>query len=437
MAWTHVREAGTAVANNVSSTTLVFTVGASGCQVGDTLVAIISSDNSGTNGAAPTLSVSDTGGNSWSVRNVSLRDPGLVNEGVCTWTADCLVTTALVSGNTITATFNPAVVAKSMSIREFAGGAQTTVAADRLAGQNGTNGSSAAPTASLNPAVLTDYLMIGAVGVECGTADTFTQDTDTTNGTWVSYTRVGAGLTTSGNTVAGAYKIVTANGGQTYNPTLGTIRDWAEKMTAYRAGIDLASGDGVGTSSTTADLTVTSGAAVDLASTDGNGTSSTTADLIVTLALEAASGIGASTTTADAVIALALASADAVGVSTTTADAILAIALGAQADGVATTDADLTVTTPSIVDLEGSTDGSSTTVGDLVLDIPLAAASGIGTSTTTADLTVPVQHALEGTAAGVAGTTATLTVGQDQIHRAVLIPWPGRRGGRMIFTHPH
>lgn len=436
MAWTHVREAGTAVANNVSSTTLVFTVGASGCQAGDTLVAIISSDNSGTNGAAPTLSVADTGGNSWSVRNVSLNDPGLVNEGVCTWIADCLVVTALASGNTITATFGTAVVAKSMSIREFSGGAQTTVGADRLAGQNGTTGTSTTPSATLNPATLTDYLMIGAVGAECGTADTFTQDADTTNGSWVGYTRVGAGLTTSGNTVAGAYKIVTANGSQTYNPTLGTSRDWAEKMVALRAGIQLASGDGVGTSSTTADitvfkecastdangtssttadLTVTAGAAVALESTDGIGASSTTADLIVTLALEAASGIGASTTTADAVLSLALASADAVGASTTTADAILAIALAGQTDGVSSTTADLTVTAPAVVDLAGSADGSSATVGEFVLSLTLASVSASGTS----------------------GTTAELTAGQAEIHRAVLIPWPGRRGGRMIFTHPH
>jgi hypothetical protein len=438
MAWTHVREAGTPVANASSSTTLVFTVGASGCQVGDTLVAIIAADNSGTNGAAPSLSIADTGGNTWAVRNVSLRDPGAANAGTCCWIADCLVTTALVSGNTITATFNPAVVAKAMSIREFAGGAQTTTAADRLALQNGTNGASTTPSANLNPATLTDYLMIGAVAAECGTADTFNQDTDTTNGSWVDFTRAGAGTTTSGQTIAGAYKIVTANGSQTYNPTLGTSRDWAEKVVALRAAVDLASTALNGTSTVTADLTVTAGGAqVDLDSTDLDGTSSTTFDMTVDRGLASTDLNGTSTVTAAMAVAVALASTALVGGSTVTGDMAVAVALSATVDGTSTVAANMAVA----VALQATSDGTSTVTAALDVDsggeqVDLASDDLDGTSGLTANMVVAV--ALAATSAGTSSVTATLiTDAVVLVKVSAMMVKPVRRGrwGKVVAPY--
>jgi len=104
-------------------------------------------------------------------------------------------------------------------------------------GTHTANGSSATPSAS-NTSNLQDSLLIGAVGVNGPTGDAYTQDTDTTNGSWVTGTRSGTsgGSASTNITINSAYKITTASGAQTYNPSLGTSRQWGEILFALMAG---------------------------------------------------------------------------------------------------------------------------------------------------------------------------------------------------------
>jgi len=68
-------------------------------------------------------------------------------------------------------------------------------------------------------------MALGGLFNEYGTAQTVTQDGDTTNGNWSAQQTNEVGSTTSGQTVASQRKVVNADGDQTYNPTLGTSSD--------------------------------------------------------------------------------------------------------------------------------------------------------------------------------------------------------------------
>jgi hypothetical protein len=75
-----------------------------------------------------------------------------------------------------------------------------------------------------------------ALGVEGSSSDTFTGDSDTTNGSWVLLTATGAGSTTSGAAIRGQYKLVTATGTQNWGPTF-TARDRAAIGLVFAVGI--------------------------------------------------------------------------------------------------------------------------------------------------------------------------------------------------------
>lgn len=223
-----VREVGTAIANTTGAASTAFTVGASGAQVADLLVAWVAVDNSGTNGAEPGLTVTDTGSNTWTTEAVALNDPGAANAGIAGYIAWTVVKTALVNANTITFTWGTgSPVAKGIVVNEFRG------AAGLVIDQTTATGTSTSPSAS-RTATGSNQLVVGCIAVQCGTADAFTQDTDLTSGVWTGITRSGAGTTTSGATVAGAWKVVSASGAQTYDATI-TSRVWAEKIVIFGA----------------------------------------------------------------------------------------------------------------------------------------------------------------------------------------------------------
>lgn len=91
-------------------------------------------------------------------------------------------------------------------------------------------GTSATPSRQITPTQAGD-LVYCAIQTNGPSGDAFTQDTDTTNGSWVSLTRSGTagGSATTNVTSAGGYKIVSAAGVQTYNPAI-TSRRWGMSM---------------------------------------------------------------------------------------------------------------------------------------------------------------------------------------------------------------
>lgn len=121
-----------------------------------------------------------------------------------------------------------------------------------MTGADSASATSSAPTATSGALAVGD-LVFALVGANGPSGDTFTQDTDTTGGSWspasasAQIGSTGAGATTNATSKFG-YKVVTASGTQTYNPALGTARNYAEitfglkVVTAVSATADTGSG---------------------------------------------------------------------------------------------------------------------------------------------------------------------------------------------------
>jgi hypothetical protein len=213
----YIKQVGT-VTNTTGATTSVITVAAGGVSVGDTVIVLSSADNSGTNGAIQASTISDTRGNTWNYCTHGIADPGLANAGNEGFIAWARINVALQASDSITISWPTSTAAKAVRADAFrnVGMRLGQITQDN---QTGTSSSVALEATGVG------QLIVGAVCVEGGTADTFTQDADTTNGAWVNPGRLGSGTTTSGATLNPIYKIVTAAGVQTYNPTMGTSRD--------------------------------------------------------------------------------------------------------------------------------------------------------------------------------------------------------------------
>ena len=202
MAVAFVRHVGSSVVT--TGTTGVVTVPAAGCQVGDVLVCRIAHDFPG----GTVSSVVDTGGNTYT----QLHASNAVDPTVFVWVGD--VTTALVLTNTITVTFSGS-GSTNVAIDEFSGVSATEDGTSAAAG-----GTSTTPSVTMTPNTV--GLMIGLMVMKDPTTATITEDADTTNGSWVSFTVVNNVDLKTG----GAYKILSASGAQTYNPTLSASRLW-------------------------------------------------------------------------------------------------------------------------------------------------------------------------------------------------------------------
>jgi hypothetical protein len=229
----YVKEVGF-VTNTSAGTTSAITVAAGGVPIGDYLVIYGACDNTGTNGVATTISVADDSNNAGSANTYTLQtpqaiaDPGAAAAGCQGFFVVCPVTRSLDAGDTITITYGNSTTAKAINCQQFTPSisGNISVLASSYARQDNQTGQSVSVAAGTNP-TMAGQVVCTLVAVEGGTADAFTQDTDTTNGTWVTLTRRGSGTTTSGSTLNSTYKALTAAGAQTYNHAtmLGTARD--------------------------------------------------------------------------------------------------------------------------------------------------------------------------------------------------------------------
>lgn len=197
---------------------------ASNCTAGALIVLCCAYDNSGTNGADPFSTISDTKGNTWTSRVASLNDPGAANAGI----AVRIFTTsqnggALTTSDVVTVGFGGlTTVSRAWSFIEFT--SDVGVPVYKNGGQE--TAATASPTITTGT-IPAGHAVVGCIGRE-GNDAVSTEDTDSTNGTWSTAQAQGAGTTTSGAQIITQQKITTGSGTQTYNPTYGTSRDGCE-----------------------------------------------------------------------------------------------------------------------------------------------------------------------------------------------------------------
>jgi hypothetical protein len=213
--------------NNTGATTLVVTP-ASNLAAGSAGVLVVALDNAGSGGASPTTGASETDsvGNVWTRRANPIYDPGAASAGVEVAFFTATLTTALTTSNSLTLNFANTVTAKAWALWEVAPGAGKIVS--YVTGAAGTGSATGTPTVTTG-SITNGDVVIGGGGAE--SANTWTGDSDTTNGNWSTQQANGFGTGTSGMSVTSQAKVVTADATQTYNPTLtsaDTILGWVQ-----------------------------------------------------------------------------------------------------------------------------------------------------------------------------------------------------------------
>lgn len=217
--------AGTDRGVGVSNTaTLTFTLSPSGnFATGSMAVLTVAADNGGSSGAHNLTGVSDSLGNTWTLRQSPLNDPGAASAGV----QGVIATTnqnigPLQTGTVITVTFgNTSSVVRAWTLQEI------TCAAGKFVFYVGGNVSGAFTTApTLTTASITSGdAVVAALFIEQGTGNAITGDADVSNGSWSAQQTTSVGTTTSGIGVASQRKIVSGTATQTYNPTHSVVGD--------------------------------------------------------------------------------------------------------------------------------------------------------------------------------------------------------------------
>lgn len=190
---------------------------ASNFAVGAMAVLLVSADNSSSAGSTNDFgAVTDTLGNTWTLRQAPIFDNGAASAGI----QGAIYTTpqnggAIQTGTVITVNFGSSPVAKVWAIKEVIAGAGESLA-------YGTGGVNAGATTGV-PTVTTGTITNGDLVVGGGfkeDVDTWTGDADVTNGSWSVQQHTTIGTTTSGVAITAQHKVVTATATQTYNPTL-------------------------------------------------------------------------------------------------------------------------------------------------------------------------------------------------------------------------
>jgi hypothetical protein len=187
-------------------------------------VLFIAYDNTGTNGADPYSSISDTGGNTWTSRQNVLNDPGAANAGVAGRIFTSLLTAQLTTGSTITVNFGAfSVPAKAWALRQVSG--SVGVPTFKTAGAAGGQIPASATVPQMTTGSITNGSLLMAAWFREGNAAPSASDTDTTNGTWGSLWGTGQGSAATGIEVRAQSKPVTATATQSYDHTYAAGRD--------------------------------------------------------------------------------------------------------------------------------------------------------------------------------------------------------------------
>jgi len=221
--------------NTTSSTScaLTLTTGVTFTQ-GHWIVITVGYDNSGSSGADPYSSIATSITDTWTSRINQLNDPAAANAGnvLRIFTAGPLAANRTVAnGGTLgTITFGTASLVEVWTIWEVEG---TTGPVSYVTGGNTSGASGTSPTQT-TASIAQSHGLIAAINSQYGTAQTYTDDTDTTNGSWSSSQKLGAGTTGAGQSILAQSKVVNAAGTQIFNSTLGTAASWTEGYVVFK-----------------------------------------------------------------------------------------------------------------------------------------------------------------------------------------------------------
>ena len=210
------------IAQSLSSgTSTTVTVQAPGVAAGHSVILSFAM-----NPASGAVSCGDSRGNSYVIDRDITNGSGTT--GVRSITVSAHNVTGLTSGNTITCT-HPSVTARALSANEFSGLAPS---APRDQTSASTGNSTAASSGSTATTTQAEELLIGTIGVEGKSNESFT-----TGGSYTIMGRVGTnqGSATSNITVNPEYRLVSATGSYSATGTLGTAHNWAASIVTYKA----------------------------------------------------------------------------------------------------------------------------------------------------------------------------------------------------------
>ena len=202
--------------NTTGSTSLTVTPGTNSA-AGSLGVLAISLDNAGTAGSAVicNASMTDSVSNPWTLRLDVLFDNGAASAGIelCIYTAP--FTTAFTTANNVVVGFGASPASKAWALWEVV--PDTGFIPVYVTGAGNTGSTTGTPTVTTS-SISSGDVVIGAGAVE--SADTWTGDADTTNGSWATHQHTAGGTGTTGAAITSQSKVVTATATQTYNPTL-------------------------------------------------------------------------------------------------------------------------------------------------------------------------------------------------------------------------
>lgn len=200
-----------------------------GLTVGNFLIIRTAADNAGASGAAATVNVTNQSGTAIDATNAQKfqanADPGAASAGI---TCNVIVAKITATSGTVRLTYSTS-LRQSGVAEEWPNFGTTAAAAIVGTPVTATAATTAQPTLT-DASIASGNLVYVAVAVEGPSTDTYTADTDTTNGSWTTLTKVGqnSGTATNDTTTTGATKVVNATGSQSWNnATINNTRDSA------------------------------------------------------------------------------------------------------------------------------------------------------------------------------------------------------------------
>jgi hypothetical protein len=218
---------GTSTTNNTTLATGATITAA----VGDTLLVCIAAANDGTSGVARTATISDGSANVYTQRGTTgNQTAGAAGDGASQFFFECPVTVARTSA-TITVTFSGNVGEKSLEVYKMVPG--TNEAASFVSVGTATAGAGRTTHSATTVSVTSGHTIFAMAAIE--TDDAITADSDTTNGSWTSSTRLAdGGADAATMSCASAYKTVNATGNQAWACTTASGRDSVSNTIIYK-----------------------------------------------------------------------------------------------------------------------------------------------------------------------------------------------------------
>ena len=205
--------------------------------VGKILIVRCMSDNAdATHDADASLhsSVTDSRGNTYTKAKEWQFGTGGAGAGVTVSLWYCKVATALLENDLITLTLAISVTAKAIGATQFS----ITGASVSLAGASGVVGTGTTPSVTLSGLPSAEYLWLGVTGREGPTGDTVTADADYGFQADLIEGTSGGNALTNVSDDHGGYRVATLTS-DTYNPTLGTSRDYATILVAIQEVVEI------------------------------------------------------------------------------------------------------------------------------------------------------------------------------------------------------